>query len=71
MIVSYYLRKIDLEGVDVISLWQTLKAIGYQVLIGNGLTVRANVEKFESKEHIKKELIMDVEFLLKRFRIKK
>ena len=71
MIVSYYLRKIDLEGVDVISLWQTLKAIGYQVLIGNGLTVRANVEKFESKEHIKKELIMDVETLLKRFRIKK
>jgi hypothetical protein len=70
MIVSYYLRKIDLEGVDVISLWQTLKAIGYQVLIGNGLLVQTIVGPFDSMEHIKKELIMDVETLLKRFKIK-
>jgi hypothetical protein len=71
MVVSYYLRRVDLEEIDVVSLWQTLKALGYQVLIGNGLTVKAHVGKFESREHTKKELIMDVESLLRRFKIKK
>jgi hypothetical protein len=71
MFVSYYVGKNELEGVDVFGLLKILKLIGYQVFIGNGLTVRANVEKFESKGHVYQEMIIDIESLLKRFRIKK
>ena len=70
-VVSYFLRQCDLEGVDVVALWQTLKALGYRVLIGNGLKVQAVVGKFDSRDHICKELALDVESLLRRFRIKK
>jgi hypothetical protein len=71
MFVSYYVRRNELEGVDVLGLFHVLKAIGYECLVGNGLTVRANVEKFESKEHVFKELVLDIESLLERFKIKK
>jgi len=71
-VVSYFLRQSDLQGVDTIGLYKTLRALGYRVLIGNQLMkVEALVKKFESKEHIYKEMIIDIESLLKRFKIKK
>jgi len=70
-VVSYFLREIDLEGVDIIGLWQTLRAIGYKIFIGKGIRVVAEVGRFESKEHVQRELIVDIESLLRRFRIKK
>jgi|GEM_PF-2210829 len=71
MVVSYYLRKVDLEKIDIIALWRTLKAIGYKVFVGNGLRVETTVDRYESKEHVYKEMILDIESLLKRFKIKK
>jgi len=68
MYVSCYLRKVDLEGIDIVALWQTLRAIGYRVFVGNGLRVEAYCSPFESKEIVKTELRMDIEALLKRFR---
>ena len=70
-VISYFLREVDLKEVDVIGLYKTLRSIGYICEIGNGLVVKTIVGPFDSMEHIKKELIMDVETLLKRFRIKK
>jgi hypothetical protein len=71
MTVSYFLRRTDLEEIDVIGLYQVLRSIGYICKIGNGLLVQTIVGPFDSMEHIKKELIMDVEALLRMFRIKK
>jgi len=71
MYVSCFLNRTDLEVVDVVGLYKTLKALGYQCFVGNGLLVQAYVGRFESREHIHKELLMDVESLLKRFKIKK
>jgi len=71
MFVSYYLRRKNLKGVDVVGLYQVLKAIGYKVLIGNGIIVSSIVGPFESRQHVKEEIRMDVESLLERFRIKK
>jgi hypothetical protein len=70
-VISYFLRRIDLEGVEIIGLYKTLRSIGYICEIGNGLTVKTIVNPNESKEHVLKELVMDIEFLIKRFRIKK
>jgi len=69
MLVSYYLRKNELENVDVIALWKVLRAIGYRVFCGN--IIQASVGPFESRQHVKEELRLDVEALLERFRIKK
>ena len=72
MIVSYYLRRNELEGIDIVSFYQTLKAIGYIVKIGgNGILIGATLDRYDSREHLLKEIILDVEALLKRFRIKK
>jgi hypothetical protein len=49
-----------------------LKAIGYEVLIGNGIIIIvSSIGPFESRQHVKEELRLDVEALLERFRIKK
>jgi len=69
MLVSYYLSRKNLKGVDVVGLYQVLKAIGYRVLCGN--IIQASVGPFESRQHVKEELRLDVEALLERFRIKK
>jgi hypothetical protein len=71
MCVSYFLKQCDLEKVDTVALYQTLKSIGYKVSIGNGLKVEAVLGKYESKEHVYQEMLIDIESLLKRFRIKK
>jgi hypothetical protein len=72
MLVSYYLRRKNLKGVDVVGLYQVLKAIGYEVLIGNGIIIIvSSIGPFESRQHVKEELRLDVEALLERFRIKK
>jgi len=59
-VISYYLRKIDLEGVDAIGLYKTLRSIGYICEIGNGLTVKTIVNPYESKEHVLKELVLNL-----------
>jgi len=71
MYVSCFLNRTDLEVVDVVGLYKTLKALGYQCFVGNGLLVRAFVGRFESRDHVRKELILDIEALLRRFKIKK
>ncbi|NPV51820.1 MAG: hypothetical protein HPY60_11605 [Candidatus Methanofastidiosum sp.] len=66
--VSCFISQHDLKGVDVVGLYQTLKAIGYEVAVGNGFRVSTTVRMNESKEHTKQELIIDVECLLRRFK---
>jgi len=67
--ISYFIGMSDLKQVDLIGLYQTLKAIGYGVVIGNGMRVYTQVNSFESKEHVKKEMVIDIESLLARFKL--
>jgi hypothetical protein len=70
-VISYFLREVDLKEVDIIGLYQVLTSIGYICKIGNGLLVQTTVGRYESRQHVKEELRMDIEALLERFRIKK
>jgi len=71
MCVTCFLNQSDLYEVDVVNLCKVLKLIGYVIEVGNGVLVKAHVGRFESKEHIKRELLMDVQSLLRRFKLKK
>jgi hypothetical protein len=72
MLVSYFLSQRELKEVDSIGLWQALRALGYRVLISDkNLIVQSEVGKFDSRQHVLTELTLDIELLLKRFRIKK
>ena len=72
MVVSCFLSRNILRKIDVGGLHQVLKALGYRVRVFCGnLLVESTIGPYESREHASKELRMDIEALLERFRIKK
>jgi hypothetical protein len=71
MKVSCFISPKELQNVDIVGFVKILNFVGYEVFIGTGILVKAFVNSFESRQHVSQELRMDVESLLKRFRIKK
>jgi len=71
MFVSYFLSRNDLKEVDVVGFFRVLKRLYTVSIQDSGLIISAFLAPFENSQYIKEEIRMDVESLLKRFRIKK